>query len=544
MSVGPGYVLRDRFTLEEQVRRSRLGPIYRAVDNELSANADVPHHVAVQLLPSELAEDERLLLRFKRDFVAMQSWSHPNIARIFSFERDQGQYFLTMEYLEGETLRGILDELEDERLSIDEVLAIVSGVGNALGYAHSKGVVHSAVAAENVFITSDYVVKLINFAPAEASRGEMLAGSVDKRDDVRGLACLMYELAAGHHPFAARGRQPTPARPARLPGLTRRQWKALERALAPNRDQRFSSVSAFTAELGLRGNERLPGGAPPQTDAEAREPAAAGRRWGLAGLAAALVLGLAGVAYVNHERVNELMQSSRETLQGAVRGLAARPGREEVVDAPDVAPGRGAEDRGGAAADSPAPEQAEGASAAESVEEASNAGVTPSGAADEPANAAPPPAPAQAAEAPEAVADMRSSSAAAGSASGAGPSGAAAAAQAPSPGRFSLATERLTVRESQGVAAVVIERLGGGAGPATVVWWTSDGSAVADEDYIDLGARVERFEDGETSRTVHIPLVVDAIPGEDKTFYVHIEEESGAALGPISRTSVLIIDDS
>ncbi len=91
------------------------------------------------------------------------------------------------------------------------------------------------------------------------------------------------------------------------------------------------------------------------------------------------------------------------------------------------------------------------------------------------------------------------------------------------------------MREGDVAARIVIRRSGDLSGASTISWWTADGSAVADREYADLGARIERFEPGETSRTVYVPLTNDAVAEPARDFRVLLD--GGAEL------RVDIVDD-
>jgi hypothetical protein len=113
------------------------------------------------------------------------------------------------------------------------------------------------------------------------------------------------------------------------------------------------------------------------------------------------------------------------------------------------------------------------------------------------------------------------------------------------PTRFAFQQDVVTVRESDVAARIVIRRSGSLAGAASVSWWTADGTAVADGDYADLGARIERFASGEASRTVFVPLTNDAVAEQAKSFRVMLgavegESTAGRLTG---ETRVDIVDD-
>ena len=91
------------------------------------------------------------------------------------------------------------------------------------------------------------------------------------------------------------------------------------------------------------------------------------------------------------------------------------------------------------------------------------------------------------------------------------------------PARFSFERESLAVREGDVAARIAIRRSGDPSGTAEISWWTEDGSAVADREYADLGARIERFGPGETTRTIYVPLTNDAVPEPMRSFRVVLE---------------------
>jgi len=94
------------------------------------------------------------------------------------------------------------------------------------------------------------------------------------------------------------------------------------------------------------------------------------------------------------------------------------------------------------------------------------------------------------------------------------------------------------------MVAIKIERRDGSAGAASVSWWTVPDSASPDEDYADFGARVETFADGETTRTIYVPIASDDIAEDEETFDVQLGEPSdGASLGATATATVRILDD-
>lgn len=108
--------------------------------------------------------------------------------------------------------------------------------------------------------------------------------------------------------------------------------------------------------------------------------------------------------------------------------------------------------------------------------------------------------------------------------------------------RFSFLQPVATVRENEVAARIVIQRSGDSSGAASIAWWTGDDTAIADADYADLGARVERFEPGEIRRTVYVPLTNDTVTEPTKSFNIYLGRgEAGGE--PQSGMRIDIVDD-
>jgi hypothetical protein len=113
----------------------------------------------------------------------------------------------------------------------------------------------------------------------------------------------------------------------------------------------------------------------------------------------------------------------------------------------------------------------------------------------------------------------------------------------PAPERFGFAVPKVTVSESDASATVLIVREGGSRGVSTVTWWTSDGTAKAGSDYVDLGRVVVKFAAGEQNRAIHIPIVGDQTAEDTESFYVNLAAGDDPSAEPQDRVEVVIEDD-
>lgn len=508
----------QRYLLRARLGRWRLGDVYEALD-ERSWALGMERRVAILLLDERLVARRHFADEFERGAAALRAVSHSNVVGLLESGRDRNRYFFVVELLEGASLRFVLDDVT--ALPVDETVAIVRAVGDALQYLHAKAMVHGNLRPESVLVTYDYEVKLLDFAPSnwlllaldEAEDAEPPAQAApDIRDDVYGLACLTYELLAGKHPFNA-NTPPEALRaglePMAIDGLSPKQWQALAHGLALQRENRTPTVARFLGEFGVTGTERLratvsgveasrPAPALPApwpvgivtterfTPSRARSPATVGRL-----LSILFVAALGAVTFANHDRLRdgaaELMAAVDAKYRDVFVARAGKPTNDPVAARPP--------DVTAAAGDGTVPEPAQ-------------------------------PVGRDSTEAPQTAA------------SGAGEPA------APEP-RFIFARPVATVSEGRVAARIVVQRSGNTAGQASVVWWTSQDTAIAGVDYADLGLRVEKFAQGEQSRAVFVSLVNDTVAEPTKSFNVYLgRDDPGAShLEPHSGMRVDIVDD-
>nr|HRC87370.1 serine/threonine-protein kinase [Thermoanaerobaculia bacterium] len=157
----PGRTL-GRYRIEAEIGRGGMGVVYRG--RQLSLNRPV----AIKILPPQLAADPQFRERFRQEAQVIAGLTHENIVGVYDVEEVEGQYFIVMELLEGESLRSIR---ERRRFSPQEVVAVGFSLARALAYAHGRGIVHRDIKSQNVMLTADGRVKLTDFGIARIVGG-------------------------------------------------------------------------------------------------------------------------------------------------------------------------------------------------------------------------------------------------------------------------------------------------------------------------------------------------------------------------------------
>jgi CheY-like chemotaxis protein len=210
-----GERLGQRFEILAVLGRGGMGTVYRARD------LDLEEEVAVKTLRPEFVRDATLLERFKDEIRLARRLSDQHIVRTHDFGESGGVYFLTMEYVEGITVREVIDTRG--RLGVSSTLAIGAQLAHSLAVAHEHGVIHRDIKPQNLLLDAAGILKVMDFGvarlaerttsvteaglavgtPAYMPPEQLMAEAVDARSDLYAAGVVLYECLTGRTPFEA-----------------------------------------------------------------------------------------------------------------------------------------------------------------------------------------------------------------------------------------------------------------------------------------------------------------------------------------------------
>jgi serine/threonine-protein kinase len=278
----------SHYRVVEKLGGGGMGVVYKAEDLRLG------RYVSLKFLPVELSKDHQAIERFQREARAASSLNHPHICTIYDVEEFEGQNFISMEFLEGQTLK---NRIAGRPLDISQVPEYGHQIADALEAAHAKAIIHRDIKPANIFLTARGQVKLLDFglakllperkgttAPTHVSRDltttiegpgltstgvsmgtvaymspEQVRGEeLDERTDLFSLGLVLYEMATGQQAFSGNtsgvlfdailNRMPTA--PVRLnPAVPLQLEQIINKALEKERELRYRTASDLRADL-------------------------------------------------------------------------------------------------------------------------------------------------------------------------------------------------------------------------------------------------------------------------------------------------------
>ena len=264
-----GSIFAGRYQIIEELGKGGMGKVYRALDKKLD------EEVAIKLIKPEIASDKRTLERFNNELKFARKVAHKNVSRMYELMEDKGTHFITMEYVRGQDLRGLIRQTG--QLTMGTAISIAKQICEGLTEAHRLGVIHRDIKPPNIMIDKEGSVRILDFGIARSlkTKGITDAGvmigtpeymspeqveglKADQRSDIYSLGVILYEMVAGKIPFdgetpfsiALKHKSEAPQDPREVnPQIQEELSQVILKCLEKNKEKRFQTSEELLSEL-------------------------------------------------------------------------------------------------------------------------------------------------------------------------------------------------------------------------------------------------------------------------------------------------------
>ena len=207
-----GSTFAGRYQIIEELGKGGMGKVYKALDTKINEK------IALKLIKPEIASDKKTVERFGNELKLARKIAHKNVGKMFDINEEDGTHYITMEYVSGQDLKGLIRQTG--QLAIGTSISIAKQICEGLSEAHKLGVVHRDLKPNNIMIDREGEVRIMDFGIARSLKEKGITGAgvmigtpeymspeqaevkeVDKRSDIYSLGVILYEMVTGRVPF-------------------------------------------------------------------------------------------------------------------------------------------------------------------------------------------------------------------------------------------------------------------------------------------------------------------------------------------------------
>jgi serine/threonine protein kinase len=264
-----GSTFAERYQIIEELGKGGMGKVYKAHDTEIKEK------VALKLIKPEIAADKKTIERFQNELRFARKISHRNVCRMYDLNKEEGSYYITMEYVPGEDLKSTIRRVGP--LGTGKTIFIAKQVCEGLEEAHRLGVVHRDLKPQNIMIDKEGNARIMDFGIARSIVGKGITGAgvmigtpeymspeqaevkeVDQRSDIYSLGVILYEMVTGQVPFegetplgiAMKHKSEVPKDPKELNAqIPNDLSRVILRCMEKDKEKRYQSTGEVRSEL-------------------------------------------------------------------------------------------------------------------------------------------------------------------------------------------------------------------------------------------------------------------------------------------------------
>jgi len=264
-----GSTFAERYQIIEELGKGGMGRVYRAVDNKLK------EEVALKLIKPEIASDKKTIGRFSNELKFARKIAHKNVGRMYELLEEEGSHFITMEYVPGQDLKGLIRQTG--QLAVGTAVSIAKQVCEGLAEAHRLGVVHRDLKPSNLMIDREGNARIMDFGIARSLKAKGITGAgvmigtpeymspeqvegkeADQRSDIYSLGVMLYEMVTGRVPFegdtafaiGVKHKSETPQDPKEINSqIPDDLSRLILRCMEKGKDKRYQSAGEVCSEL-------------------------------------------------------------------------------------------------------------------------------------------------------------------------------------------------------------------------------------------------------------------------------------------------------